>query len=31
MLDVDISINFWFWFIFWLLVPSSDTLVRERS
>lgn len=31
MLDVDIPINFWFWFIFWLLVPSSDTLVRERS
>lgn len=31
MLDVDISINFWFWFIFWLLVPSSDTFIKERS
>lgn len=31
MLDVDIAINFWFWFIFWLLVPSSETLVKERS
>ena len=31
MLDVDIAINFWFWFIFWLLIPTSDTLVKERS
>ena len=31
MLDADISINFWFWFIFWLLVPSSDICIRERS
>ena len=29
-LDKTIAINFWGWFLFWLLVPTSSTIV-ERS
>lgn len=29
-LDETVAINFWGWFLFWLLVPTSSTIV-ERS
>ena len=29
-LDETIAINFWGWFLFWLLVPTSTTII-ERS
>lgn len=29
-LDETVAINFWGWFLFWLLVPTSTTIV-ERS
>lgn len=29
-LDETVAINFWGWFLFWLLVPTSSTVV-ERS
>lgn len=29
-LDKTVAINFWGWFLFWLLVPTSSTIV-ERS
>lgn len=29
-LDKTVAINFWGWFLFWLLVPTSTTIV-ERS
>lgn len=29
-LDETVAINFWGWFLFWLLVPTSTTVV-ERS
>ena len=29
-LDETIVINFWGWFLFWLLVPTSTTII-ERS
>jgi hypothetical protein len=29
-LDKTVAINFWGWFLFWLLVPTSSTVV-ERS
>ena len=29
-LDKTIAINFWGWFLFWLLVPTSTTII-ERS
>ena len=30
-LDETIAINFWGWLLFWLLIPSSDTFIKERS
>lgn len=27
-LDKTIAINFWGWFLFWLLIPSSATLIE---
>ncbi|MBQ9731144.1 MAG: hypothetical protein IJV94_03380 [Bacilli bacterium] len=29
-LDETVAINFWGWFLFWLLVPTSSTII-ERS
>lgn len=29
-LDKTVAINFWGWFLFWLLVPTSSTII-ERS
>lgn len=29
-LDKTVAINFWGWFLFWLLVPTSTTII-ERS
>lgn len=30
-LDKTVAINFWSWFLFWLLVPTSTTIVERSS
>ena len=30
-LDKNVAINFWGWFLFWLLVPTSTTIVERSS
>ena len=30
-LDKTVAINFWGWFLFWLLVPTSTTIVERSS
>ena len=27
-LDETVAINFWGWFLFWLLVPTSSTIIE---
>lgn len=30
-LDETIPINFWGWFLFWLLVPTSNTIIGTKE